>query len=116
MRERVIKFRYWDEEMVLSQDMTMEAFWAYFSCEPAGKLMQFTGLQDKNGKDIYEGDVVTVKNWAPSGQKPTYSNMVVEWVEIGGSDDMGTDMIGFRDHSGDEVIGNVHENSELLMP
>ncbi len=75
---------------------------------------QFTNLHNKKGKEIYEGDIAKVMNWTPSGSEPTYSNMVVEWIRVEASDDMGTNMIGFIDHSFDEIIGNIYENPELL--
>jgi uncharacterized phage protein (TIGR01671 family) len=111
MKEREIKFRYWDGEMVLSQDMTMEAFWAYFSCEPAGRLMQFTGLKDKNGKDIYEGDRLryVFLDLVAHGVEES----VEKYITVPNMNEYRLmDAIRCADQL--EVIGNVHENPELL--
>lgn len=78
-------------------------------------VMQCTGLKDKNGKDIYEGDILHVEG---SG---LYNSMaVVEWV-VDDEETCGfviTDADGQRVWNvaldGWEIVGNIHANPELL--
>lgn len=67
------------------------------------ELMQCTGLKDKNGKLIFEGDIV---NESIVGYETTIKS--VDWIE-----DV---MAGFNlNNEGDyEIIGNIYENPELL--
>ena len=80
------------------------------------ELMQYTGLKDKNGKEIYEGDIVLVK----LGGVSTWYKTVVKFKEgafiaslIDGEDYIYIFNRGF-DNNDFEVIGNIYENKKLL--
>ena len=68
------------------------------------EVMQYTGLQDKSGKEIYEGDIVNIES-----SKNHVSKWEVKFEE-------GAFNIANLMHFGmkTEVIGNIYENPELL--
>ena len=80
-------------------------------------LMQFTGLTDKNGKEIYEGDIV--KQITGDAEDETYiSEGIIEYLGCGFSlkikDKTYVSIRNFGDNL--EVIGNIYENPDLLSP
>ena len=79
------------------------------------ELMQFTGLKDKNGKEIYEGDVVTWRIMGISRTAPIYydEDQASFWM---GNDVTGQGGLILNDwmRGEYEVIGNIYENPDLL--
>ena len=74
-------------------------------------VMQYTGLKDKKGKEIYEGDIILatiIENLLPSGENSEYvDKRVVEWNKEQGGFAFAEDEY--------EIIGNIYENKDLLI-
>lgn len=114
---RTIKSRAWyqPEKKMIFQDQLevdpqtqIEWFWRYF-CSVEGMIpMQFTGLLDKNGVEIFEGDVV----------KRDARKYVVKECEasfrLAEGENPGGFLLGDCAPITLEVIGNIHENGDLL--
>jgi hypothetical protein len=82
------------------------------SCPGEFALMQCTGLKDKNGKEIYEGDILSFHHCYADPQNPNDTideirTFVMEWHR-------GDEWSGFSFIGPVEIVGNIYENPELV--
>ena len=115
---RTIKFRAWDE---LNQEMVYEKTGIFSGGKSSWEIlklyenvMQFTGLHDNKGKEIYEGDIVKAHSHKPTDFK-------IEFIEGGfcaarNGIEYPININHFYPSIGCtiEVIGNIYEHPHLL--
>lgn len=122
-----LKFRAWDKKLKLLGNVSYIDFESkhlmyYFDEETElyanfedVEIMQSTGLLDKNGVEIYEGDIIDVGTRIPflnkiqRDEETAYLKLVPldkRWTE--------SYFTNFEDKSRYEVVGNIYENKELL--
>ena len=97
-----LKFRAWvDEinEMRYSEKGDLASFFNYFG---HFSVMQFTGRKDKTGEEIYDDDIMR----KPTGQTYKVGKQRYSCGGLG--------ILGYKDMSKDETIGNIHENPYLV--
>lgn len=119
---REIKFRAWCTiEDKLYDDFYVEAHMKYAfmnelidAARKRYKFMQYTGLKDKNGVEIYEGDILgQLSHWGfyVGFEKGCFIEIPTDKVQRYNRDFR---PLYIRDLRHWEVIGNVHKNPELL--
>lgn len=123
---REIKFRAWDtilKYMLMAPEnkWTLSRFWESIQEREGFELMQYTGLTDRNGKEIYEGDILSVQGGNEhQGYREFNETGYVEFAS-------GSFMFAYHSHGNKvyadfghfdkedtEVIGNRCEHPELL--
>lgn len=79
-------------------------------------LMQSTGLFDKSGKEIYEGDIVRQVRTQPTTENEVIIGVVTmiegAWLIMNDNEQLASYLWSEMDEN--EIIGNIHENPELL--
>lgn len=108
--QRYIKFRAWHkgEAFMIEWDFIIDdGILPYFSSD-SYVLMQYTGLKDRNGREIYEGDVVKFNMGGEDFRRPVAWNPQGFWT-IHWQDGLNTGPL----RGTYEVVGNIYDNTEM---
>lgn len=126
--KREIKFRAWDSETKEMSYDFLSRNWLKVCIEsPYVEIMQYTGLKDRNGKEIYEGDILTSEHYPFQDEGKYNYHGVIEWIDEEASFYM-TKRLANKEKRGIsdgisqpiesieefEVIGNCWDNPDLL--
>jgi uncharacterized phage protein (TIGR01671 family) len=110
---REIKFRAWDEADGIHRNQgEMSYYDIHDAIGDVSVLMQYTGLKDQNGVEIYEGDLIKLYNCETGFFQVIFRNAYVGgWILIHKKQYLS---LGARKQEDLEIIGNIYENKELI--
>jgi len=109
---REIKFRVWSNNIMSDLDLFHNGDVLDLMDSPT---MQYTGLKDKNKKEIYEGDILSYND--NLSMTDEINEVIVDRTGAYKVNDARTDVFKrpvYAVHEVSEIIGNIYENKELL--
>lgn len=145
---RDIRFRAWDKRLkmwcydfpnlggftLFGEVLLIDGFSSHFGENPAQdgngnrlnsldrlddiEFTQFTGLHDKHGKEIYEGDILKYSDGSDvSHHRIFWDDKAARWMDKRLEDgDSSTAYDGFEFVRDCQIIGNIYQNPELVSP
>ena len=78
------------------------------------KLLQYTGLKDKNGVEVFEGDLVKYKDYDDYIYEVVFVDSECKFLARGVTKTQSENNLGYRINNKLKVIGNIYENKKLL--
>ena len=108
---REIKFRVWSNNIMSDLDLFHNGDVLDLMDSPT---MQYTGLKDKNGKEIYEGDYCKAHAFDEFDGDHNIEGVIVIGIDGVSIGDMWVYNTSHFDEPCIEIIGNIYENKELL--
>lgn len=112
---RGIKFRAWHKDnLQMVNDWAVYTSQWIFKANVRGETipMQFTGMLDKNGIEIYEGDILSDTTYDLIGAV-TWKEVIPGFIVVGPKKESREQGAYFLSGTW-EIIGNIHENPDLL--
>jgi len=119
---KILKFRAWDEESKKMIYWTLNDLLVRFNNtekyegddvpSPFFEWMQSTGIFDKNGKEVYTGDILRVPSFNPQRHEVVF-NRGGFCLKYGEDSNFYPD-IKYAEDERSEIIGNIYQNKELL--
>lgn len=111
---REIKFRFWlgHTNKMTYEHTLKEIFKLGWDLTDDIIPQQFLGFTDENGKEVYEGDIISSNQWNPSEYKVIFEDGEFCFVSLKGVEKPYTNPIHYVENF--SIIGNIYENPELL--
>lgn len=107
--EICVQTLYFEEGLIIERDLD------YYEFDEI-EFMQSTGVKDKNGKEVFEGDVVRQVRTQPTIENETITGVVTmlegAWLIVNDNEQLASDLWSETDEN--EIIGNIYENKDIL--
>lgn len=109
-----LRFKAWDNIDYMSKPFSlMDMRKGKIECTDEVTILQYSGFQDSEGTDIYEGDIVYVAGFSHGAKVLVHPAYGSEFEDITGT--YRTMIIAYSENDIGKILGNIYQNPELFI-